>query len=57
MHRVLDDKERSTMAKLAEDYLKPYQPEKYRLEVDEDSIQQDDDWYYVVVEPSSNDIR
>ena len=57
MHPILDDKKRSIIAELAETYLKPHQPDGYQLRVIVDSIQQDDDWYYVVVEPSRNDIR
>lgn len=57
MRPVLDQKERDRIVELARRYLQPHQPADYRLEVVADAIEQEDDWYYVVVVPSRNDIR
>lgn len=56
MHPVTDE-ERKRIVQLARKYLEKHQPSNYRLEVIEDAIEQDDDWYYVVVEPSRQDVR
>ena len=57
MHLLLDLKDRERIAELARRYLQPHQPRDYRLEVDVESIHQDEDWYYVVVEPSREGVR
>lgn len=57
MHDVLDPVERDKIVNLAKKYLDRHQPTDYRLVIVPDAIQRDDDWYYVVVEPSRNDIR
>ncbi len=57
MRAVTDQKERARIVALAQKYLEPHQAPDYRMEVEADSIQQDDDWYYVVVIPSRYDIR
>ena len=41
--------------KLVEKYLEPNQPSSYRLNVV--GMRRDNDWYYVVVQPSRDDIR
>ena len=33
------------------------QPEGYRLQVCRDEVRQEDDWWYVVVRPDSDDVR
>ena len=38
-------------------YLEPHQSKDYRLNVVADGIRQDDDWWYVVVQPDKDDIR
>ena len=43
---------------LARKYLEPHQPRKgYRLNVLEDGVKKDDDWWYVLVRPDREDIR
>jgi 3-deoxy-D-arabino-heptulosonate 7-phosphate (DAHP) synthase len=42
---------------LARQHLEKYQPREYRLEVLADGIRQEDDWWYVLVRPSRDDIR
>jgi len=42
---------------LARKYLEPHQPQNYRLEVAEDGLKKDDDWWYVLVQPSRQDVR
>lgn len=48
---------REEIAKMVSKYLEAYQPDDFRLNVRPDEIMQDDDWYYVVVEPSRDDAR
>lgn len=57
MHAVIDTKERDRIVQLAIKYLEPHQPADYRLEIDPESIHQDESCYYVVVVPSRYDIR
>lgn len=40
---------------LVERYLEPYQPKDYRLNVV--GLRRDDDYFYVVVQPTRDDIR
>lgn len=42
---------------LANKYLEPHQPEDYRLVVIADGVKKDGDWWYVLVQPSREDIR
>lgn len=37
-------------------YLEPHQPTDYRLTVFADGVQQDGDWWYVLVQPDREDI-
>ncbi|HEY8746413.1 MAG TPA: hypothetical protein VIM11_00455 [Tepidisphaeraceae bacterium] len=37
-------------------YLQPHQPNDYRLDVLVDGIKKDDDWWYVLVRPSRDDV-
>lgn len=57
MNAVLDEQEHERIVNLVRKHLESHQPEHYRLEVVSDAIRQDDDWYYVVVQPSRMDIR
>ncbi len=57
MHPVIDQRELGHILELARKYLEPHQPADYRLDVCAAGVQREDDWYYVVVEPSRNDIR
>ena len=50
------DSERERIVKLVQECLKKHQPNDYRLEVVPDGVQQDGDWYYVVVQPSREDV-
>lgn len=45
------------VAEIAKQYLEPHQPETYRLIVKENGIKKDQDFWYVVVQPSRDDIR
>lgn len=38
-------------------YLEPYQPSDYRLNVVENGVRHDGDWWEVVVQPDKEDIR
>ncbi len=42
---------------LARKYLEPHQPQGYRLEVTEVGLKRDEDWWYVLVQPSRQDVR
>lgn len=57
MQAVNDSDVRARIVELIRKYLDRHQPADYRLDIVADSISQEDDWYYVVVEPSRNDIR
>ena len=59
MTTVKNQQEIRRIVKLVQQYLEPHQPTdgSYRLNVQSDGIQQDDDWYYVVVQPSREDVR
>ncbi|GMU24223.1 MAG: hypothetical protein AMXMBFR13_42990 [Phycisphaerae bacterium] len=48
---------RVQIADLVRKYLEPHQPHNFHLDVVPDAIQQEDDCYYVVVEPSREDAR
>ena len=50
-------KEIAEIAKIAKQYLEPHQPDTYRLIVKENGIKKDQDFWYVVVQPSRDDIR
>ncbi|MDM8006814.1 MAG: hypothetical protein QUV05_11790 [Phycisphaerae bacterium] len=39
------------VVELVRRYLDRHQPKDYRLEVVPDGVQQEDDWYYVVIRP------
>jgi hypothetical protein len=56
MHPV-DAQKRDEIVELARRYLAKYQPTDYRLEIEKESVMQDEDWYYVVVVPSRDDVR
>ncbi|MEE9295530.1 MAG: hypothetical protein V3W34_11290 [Phycisphaerae bacterium] len=55
---ITDSHEVNEIVELVERYLEPHQPKdrKYRLNVIRDAVQQEDDWYYVVVEPDRDGI-
>ena len=57
MHPIRNQRKRKRIVALASKYLKKNEPPEYQLVIDADSIQEDDDWYYVVVTPSRTDIR
>ena len=42
---------------LVQRYLKPHQSKDYRLNVVPDGVRQEEDWWYVVVQPDKNDVR
>ena len=44
------------VVKLAKKYLDPHQPDRYKLIVRDDGVKQDDDWWYVLVQPDREDI-
>ena len=48
---------REDIAEIAKRYLEPYQPDTYRLNIKESSIKQDEDFWYVIVHPSREDVR
>ena len=54
-----DAQEIKRIVALVRQYLAPHQPadRSYKLDVLQDGIQQDDDWCYVVVQPSREDVR
>jgi hypothetical protein len=41
---------------MARKYLEPHQPRDYKLQVIEDEVKKDDDWWYVLVQPDREDI-
>ncbi len=51
------DPQRQRIVELVQKYLEPHQPKDFRLEIRPDAIEQEEDWYYVVVEPSREDAR
>ena len=57
MHPVIDQGEIEEIVNLARKYLEPYQPQTYRLQVIPEGVQRENDWYYVLVEPSREDVR
>lgn len=42
---------------MARKYLEPHQPASYRLQVREQGVKRDDDWWYVLVQPDREDVR
>ena len=42
---------------LAKEYLKRYQPGDYSVEIVPDGVREEDDWWYIVVRPSRDDIK
>jgi hypothetical protein len=42
---------------LAQQYLERHQPSSYRLNVVQDGVRQDNDWWYVLVQPDREDVR
>ncbi len=58
MIQITDAHEINELVKMVERHLEPHQPKdrKYRLNVIRDAIQQEDDWYYVVVQPDRDGI-
>lgn len=42
---------------MARKYLEPHQPVNYRLQVQEQGVRRDDDWWYVLVQPDREDVR
>ena len=57
MSPVTDSKEVRRIVELVRKCLRPHQPSDYHLDVLEEVIRQDEDWYYVVVQPSREDVR
>lgn len=59
MQIVRDKHELDELTRLVQKYLQPYQPDPadYRLEVVPEAIGQDEEWIYVVVEPSREGVR
>ncbi len=59
MIQVTDSHQINELVEMVERYLEPHQPKdhKYRLNVIREAIQQEDDWYYVVVQPDRDGIR
>ena len=51
-----DVAERQRLARLAQDALDKRQPRKYRIEVDQDNVLHEDDWYQVLVK-TPGDVR
>ena len=45
------------LAALVQRYLEPHQASDYRLNVMADGVRQEDDWWYVVVQPDKSDVR
>ena len=45
------------ISEIVQKYLEPHQPQDYRLNVVPNGIKKNDDYYYVVVRPSRDDIR
>ncbi len=45
------------IARLVTDYVQQNQPGDYRLTVDPDAVQQEEDWWYVVVRPDRPGVR
>jgi hypothetical protein len=56
---TLEDADRRRVLDLARKYLEPHQPQdgSYRLDVIDEAVRKEDEWYYVVVVPSRYDIR
>jgi hypothetical protein len=55
---LLQDKAKiRKIVETVEKYLEPHQPADYRLVVSPNGIQEEDDWFYVVVEPDRDDVR
>jgi hypothetical protein len=50
----IEQNKASEIVALVKRYLEPHQPEDYRLQV-HPAIQQEDDWYYVLVTPTKED--
>ena len=48
---------REKLIDVVEKHLQAHQPVKYRLKVRPDAIEQEDDWFYVVVEASDEDAK
>ncbi len=42
---------------MARKYLEPHQPQRYRLNVIEEGVKKEDDWWYVLVQPDRDGIR
>ena len=55
--QAVDANQRTRIIELVRKYLAPHQPQDYELVINEEAVQQDDDWYYVLVEPSREDVR
>lgn len=55
----LDQNELTEVLELVRKYLKPHQPDPsdYQLEVIPDAVRREDDWLYVVVQPSRDGVR
>jgi hypothetical protein len=60
-HKTSAASSRSLTAKqvitLARKYLEPHQPREYRLEVTEKGLKKEEDWWYVLVQPTGKDVR
>ena len=49
--------DREDILRLARQYLLPHQPVNYRLEVLDDGLREEDEWWYVLVRPDRDDVR
>ena len=38
-------------------YLEPHQPQNYRLQIITDACRQEDDWWYIVVQPDRDEVQ
>jgi len=50
-------KENKNINDMVEKYLKPHQPQEYKLVIVPEATRKDDDWWYVVVQPSRDGVR
>lgn len=52
----MDEETRRVLA-LVRQYLEPYQPTDYRLNISDVGVRHEDDWWEIVVQPSREDVR
>ena len=53
----VDSAESEQIVRLVQSCLDSRQPDNYRLQVVPEGVRKEDDWYYVVVQPSREDAR